>query len=146
MVSLPLIFSDIAGSEILLILVFVLIFFGSKSIPGIAQSLGRTIRQIKDASNDVQNEIKKSAGDVKGDFNLQRMINDTKSDIEQPFREHAQTLDQAMNFEPPKAFVRPVEKLTQNPAVIADQDGVEVASSDVTDNTQPTPENPQPEQ
>ena len=121
MVSLPLIFSDIAGSEILLILVFVLIFFGSKSIPGIAQSLGRTIRQIKDASNDVQNEIKKSAGDIKGDFNLQRMMDETKSDIERPFREHAQTLDQAMNFEPPRAFVRPVEKLSETPAVSADQ-------------------------
>jgi sec-independent protein translocase protein TatA len=142
MVSLPLIFSDIAGSEILLILVFVLIFFGSKSIPGIAQSLGRTIRQIKDASNDVQNEIKKSAGDVKGDFNLQRMINDTKSDIEQPFREHAQTLDQAMNFEPPKAFVRPIEKLTEANTV-ADQGEAEVTSADATEEV--PPQAPQPE-
>lgn len=108
--TLPLIFSDIAGSEILLILFFVLIFFGSKAIPGIAQSLGRTIRQIKDASNDVQNEIRKSAGDVKSDFNLQKMIHETKEDIEKPFRDHAQTLDQAMNFEPPRTLVRSVEQ------------------------------------
>lgn len=108
--TLPLIFSDIAGSEILLILFFILIFFGSKAIPGIAQSLGKTIRQIKDASNDVQNEIRKSAGDVKSDFNLQRMINETKDDIEEPFREHAKTLDQAMQFEPPRTFVRTVEQ------------------------------------
>jgi sec-independent protein translocase protein TatA len=148
MVSLPLIFSDIAGSEILLILVFVLVFFGSKSIPGIAQSLGKTIRQIKDASNDVQNEIKKSAGDMKGDFNLQRMIDDTKSDIEQPFRQHAQTLDQAINFDPPKGFVRPVEKLPDNP-VAADQDGVEESPVDTAEPTteivQPATETPQPE-
>lgn len=110
MVSVPLIFSDIAGSEILLILVFVLIFFGSKSIPGIAQSLGKTIRQIKDASNDVQNEIKKSTGDIRSDFNLQRTIDETKNDIERPFREHARTLDQAMNFEPPAQFVRPAQQ------------------------------------
>ncbi|HLP54272.1 MAG TPA: twin-arginine translocase TatA/TatE family subunit [Fluviicola sp.] len=143
MVSLPLIFSDIAGSEILLILVFVLIFFGSKSIPGIAQSLGRTIRQIKDASNDVQNEIKKSAGDIKGDFNLQRMMDETKSDIERPFREHAQTLDQAMNFEPPRAFVRPVEKLSETPAVPADQENGEPAATETIETVQPTPETPQ---
>ncbi len=143
MVSLPLIFSDIAGSEILLILVFVLIFFGSKSIPGIAQSLGRTIRQIKDASNDVQNEIKKSAGDIKGDFNLQRMMDETKSDIERPFREHAQTLDQAMNFEPPRAFVRPVEKLSETPAVSADQENGEPAATETIETVQPTPETPQ---
>lgn len=144
MVSLPLIFSDIAGSEILLILVFVLVFFGSKSIPGIAQSLGKTIRQIKDASNDVQNEIKKSAGDMKGDFNLQRMIDDTKSDIEQPFRQHAQTLDQAINFDPPKGFVRPVEKLPENP-VVSDQDGVGSVTTEAVETVQQTPETPQPE-
>jgi TatA/E family protein of Tat protein translocase len=118
MVTIPFIFSDIAGSEILLILVFVLIFFGSKSIPGIAQSLGRTIRQIKDASNDMQNEIKKSTGDIRTDFNLQRMMDDTKSDLEKPFREHAKTLDQAMNFEPPTPFVQP---RTELPAAPTDQ-------------------------
>ena len=52
-----LILNDLAGSEILLILVFVLIFFGSKSIPGLAKTMGRTIRQVKDASADIQNEI-----------------------------------------------------------------------------------------
>ncbi len=57
--------SDIAGSEILLILVFILIFFGSKSIPGIARTFGRTIRQIKDASQELQSEIKKSGLDIK---------------------------------------------------------------------------------
>lgn len=116
MVTLPLIFGDIAGSEILLILFFVLIFFGSKSIPGIAQTLGKTIRQIKDASNDVQNEIKKSTGDMRSEFNLQRTIDETKEDIERPFREHARTLDQAMNFEPPIQFIQPsVESTTSAP-------------------------------
>lgn len=132
--TLPLIFSDIAGSEILLILFFVLIFFGSKAIPGIAQSLGRTIRQIKDASNDVQNEIRKSAGDVKSDFNLQRMINETKDDIEKPFREHAQTLDQAMNFEPPQTFVRPP---SQHPVVSAPDQVSTDADTEIEENTVP---------
>lgn len=103
--TLPLFLSDIAGSEILLILLVVLMFFGSKSIPGIARTMGRTIRQIKDASQEVQNEIRQSGGDIRTDFNLQRMMNDTTKDIEQPFREHARTLDQALNFDPPSNFV-----------------------------------------
>ena len=85
MATIPLFLSDIAGSEILLILVFILVFFGSKSIPGIARTMGRTIRQIKDASQEMQNEIIKSGGDLKADFDLQRIVNDTKSDIEKPF-------------------------------------------------------------
>jgi len=48
-----LIFNDIAGSEVLLILVFILIFFGSKSIPTLARTLGKTMRQIKEASSDL---------------------------------------------------------------------------------------------
>ena len=107
MTSVSLIFGDIAASEVLLIMFFVLIFFGSKSIPGIARSLGRAIRQIKDASSEVQSEIKKSTGDIRTDFNLQRMMDDTRSEIEKPFQEHARTLDQAMNFEPPRQFTQP---------------------------------------
>lgn len=79
-----LIFNDIAGTEILLILVFILIFFGSKSIPGIAQSLGRTMRQIKDASQDVQNEIKKSGMDIKKDLNLKGLISETEQTLRRP--------------------------------------------------------------
>jgi sec-independent protein translocase protein TatA len=66
--------SDVAGSEVVLILLFILMFFGSKSIPGIAKTMGRTMRQIKDASQDLQNEIKKSGVDIKNDLNLNRMI------------------------------------------------------------------------
>ncbi|MGY8927311.1 MAG: Sec-independent protein translocase subunit TatA/TatB, partial [Flavobacteriales bacterium] len=60
-----LILNDVAGSEIVLILVFVLIFFGSKSIPTLARTLGRITRQVKDATSDIQSEIKKSSADMK---------------------------------------------------------------------------------
>ena len=56
---LPLFLNDVAGSEIIVIILVVLIFFGSKSIPGIAKTLGKTLYQIKNASAELQNEIKK---------------------------------------------------------------------------------------
>jgi sec-independent protein translocase protein TatA len=91
--------NDIAGSEILLILAFILIFFGSKSIPGIAKTFGRTIRQIKDASQDLQDEIKKSTNGIKGDLNLSNLIKETKEEIEQPFEEYASDLEASVKFE-----------------------------------------------
>lgn len=94
--------NDIAGSEVLLILFFILIFFGSKSIPGLARTLGRTIRQIKDASSELQTEIKKSGMDIKKDLNLQGMIDETAQDIRRPLDQYAADIDQAMKFEPPK--------------------------------------------
>ena len=56
---------DISGGELMLILVVVLMFFGSKGLPGIARTLGRTMRQIRDASAEVQREIQRGAQDVR---------------------------------------------------------------------------------
>ncbi len=50
---------DFSIGKILLILVLVLIFFGPKKIPDIAQSIGKGIREFKKAMNDVSEEIKK---------------------------------------------------------------------------------------
>ncbi len=55
----------ISGGEIFLVLLFVLVFFGADKIPGIARTMGRTIRQVKDATNDIQRDIQKSANQVK---------------------------------------------------------------------------------
>jgi sec-independent protein translocase protein TatA len=95
-----LIFNDIAGSEVLLILVFILIFFGSKSIPTLARTLGKTIRQIKEASSDIQNEIKKSGGDIKKDLNLTGILQDTAEDIKRPLDQMAVDLDNSIKYQP----------------------------------------------
>ena len=76
--------SSIAGSEIILILLFVLIFFGAKSIPGMSRTLGRGLRQIKDASQEVQNEIRKTTSDMKGEMNLKRTLDQAVQDIKKP--------------------------------------------------------------
>lgn len=101
--------NDVSGSEILLVLVFILIFFGSKSIPGLARTLGRTMRQIKDASNEIQSEIKKSGVDMKKDLNLKGLIDDTARDIQRPLDQYASDLDSAVRYEP-------IRKVTAPPA------------------------------
>jgi sec-independent protein translocase protein TatA len=104
--------SDVAGSEVVLILLFILMFFGSKSIPGIAKTMGRTMRQIKDASQDLQNEIKKSGVDIKNDLNLNRMIEETVDDFERPFQEQTREMNASIAFEPPKKFEAPIHPET----------------------------------
>lgn len=122
-----LLLDDIAGSEILLILVFILIFFGSKSIPGIAKTLGKTIRQIKDASEDIQSEIKKSGGDFKKDLNLDQLhitkiIRETKEEIEKPFLTESKKVESSFSFEAPKPFQVPqVSEPEVTPENIEDQ-------------------------
>lgn len=58
---------SLGGGELLLILVFILIFFGSKNIPSLARGLGRGIREMKDAMNGVQTEIQKGIHQVENE-------------------------------------------------------------------------------
>ncbi len=55
--------------ELLLILIVVLMLFGSKEIPDIARFLGRTMAQLKNATNEIKSEIQKGARDNGLDMN-----------------------------------------------------------------------------
>lgn len=109
--------NDVSGSEVLLILVFILIFFGSKSIPGIARTVGRTIRQIQDATSDIQSEIKKSAGDYKKDLNLDGIFRETAEEIQRPLDQMVEELDHSIKYTPPKKNIQSVEPVIENPTI-----------------------------
>jgi sec-independent protein translocase protein TatA len=53
-------FLNIGTGELLVIVLFVLLFFGSKSIPDLARTLGKGMREIKNASDAVKREISDS--------------------------------------------------------------------------------------
>lgn len=128
--------NDISGSEILLILFFVLIFFGSKSIPGIARTAGRTIRQIKDASSELQSEIKKSSAGMKKDMNLDALnldslIRDTAEEVKRPLDQYASDLDNAVQFERPRNSQIPSSPIPNEPSgTVADQTTIEPTSEE----------------
>ncbi len=63
-----LLFFNIGGPEIILILLVIVIFFGSKRIPELARGLGKGMKEFKNATSEIQNEIKKSANDIKKDI------------------------------------------------------------------------------
>ncbi|MHB8904796.1 MAG: Sec-independent protein translocase subunit TatA/TatB [Melioribacteraceae bacterium] len=49
---------NLGAGEILLIVLVILILFGSKKIPELAQGIGKGMREFKKALNDVQEDIK----------------------------------------------------------------------------------------
>jgi len=54
---------DLSIGKILLIVLVIVIFFGPKKIPDIAQSLGKGIKEFKKAMHDVSEEIQKPSGE-----------------------------------------------------------------------------------
>ena len=62
----------IGTPEILVILLFVVIFFGSKKIPELAKGLGKAMREVKDASNEIKKEIRDNTTSIKDDFDLNK--------------------------------------------------------------------------
>lgn len=52
-------FGNLGTGEIILILLIILIFFGAKKIPDLAQGLGKGVREFRKAMRDVQDEIEK---------------------------------------------------------------------------------------
>ena len=51
---------DIGGSELMLIMVVILIFFGANKIPELARGLGKGIREFKDASTEIRKEFEQA--------------------------------------------------------------------------------------
>ena len=58
----------ISGGEIFVILIIAVMLFGADKLPEIARGLGKGMRQIKDATDDIKREIKKGA--EKNDIDL----------------------------------------------------------------------------
>jgi sec-independent protein translocase protein TatA len=63
----------ISAPEIMVVLLIVVMLFGADKLPEIARGLGKGMRQIKDATNDIKREINKSA--EKNDLDLDAVKN-----------------------------------------------------------------------
>jgi sec-independent protein translocase protein TatA len=99
MMNLPLFLNDVSGSEIVVIFLFILIFFGSKSIPGIAKTLGRGLYQIRNATSEIQNEIKKSGVDVGKDLNLKNILIEKQEELVGPMDQIYSEIENTIHYD-----------------------------------------------
>jgi len=59
-----LLFGMPGGAEIIVILLVIIMFFGADKIPEFARMIGKGMREVKNATNDIQREIKESAAPI----------------------------------------------------------------------------------
>lgn len=78
-------FLFISGGEIFFILFIVVMVFGADKLPGIAKGLGKGMRQLRDATDDIKREIQKSAEkqgiDTEFTSDIKKEIDEVKKNV-----------------------------------------------------------------
>lgn len=74
-------FLFISGPEIMVIMLIVVMVFGADKIPEIARGLGKGMRQVKDATNDIKREINDTAKNQGIDTDLSKDIKKTIGEV-----------------------------------------------------------------
>ncbi len=73
-------FLNLGGGEVIIILFVILLLFGGKGIPTIAKTLGKGMREFKDATNGIQRDIMNSTSGIADQVN--EHIQEVKKEIE----------------------------------------------------------------
>ena len=141
MVTMPLLFNDVDGYEVLVIILVVLIFFGPKSIPGIAKTLGKALFSIRNASEEIKSEIRKSGVDIKKDLNIEQILKQPEEELLKPMDQVFSDIGNTMHYEGSKINTviqqQPVGERTTSEASIAEPESTEQS----VENTKLTQEN-----
>lgn len=73
-------FLNLGGGEVVMIVFVILLLFGGKGIPNIARTLGKGMREFKDAASGLQKDIQQSTGGITEQVN--EHIQEIKREIE----------------------------------------------------------------
>ena len=107
-----LLFGMPGGGELFFIVLVVIMLFGSKKIPELARGLGKGMREIKNATDSIQKEIKDGAKDMNisdNPLNIKKQVTDLLKE-ETPSQQNEQKenfVDKTKEEEP-----KPVERNT----------------------------------
>lgn len=87
MSGLPvLLFLDVSGGELLIIMLVVFLVFGPEKMPEIARKAGRLMNQMKKASSDLTREFKKETSVLQDEINVvQSKVKDQVESVNREF-------------------------------------------------------------
>ncbi|MBP8033531.1 MAG: twin-arginine translocase TatA/TatE family subunit [Bacteroidia bacterium] len=78
--SVFILFLNLGGGEVVLILLVILLMFGGKGVPNIARALGKGIREFKDAANGIQKDVMQGTGGISN--TIQEHIQEVKKEVD----------------------------------------------------------------
>jgi sec-independent protein translocase protein TatA len=93
-----LLFFDISGGELMIILLVAFLVFGPSKIPEIARKIGRGMNEIRRASDEIKREINKEARkmetEVDGENSPYKDIKQTADDLKRDLEDVAKPLNE----------------------------------------------------
>ena len=87
---------DINGPEILLIFLIVLLLFGAKRLPGLFKSFGKSIREFKKATTEIEEDIRTAM-----DEEPEKAADNTTNSEQPPKQVEAESVDAPVEEENP---------------------------------------------
>ena len=73
----------ISGAELVFVFFIILLVFGADKVPDIARTLGKGMRQVRNATQDIKDEIQKSAEkQVLDTKQIEKGIKEVKDEVE----------------------------------------------------------------
>ena len=141
MITLPLLFNDVDGYEVLVIILVVLIFFGPKSIPGIAKTLGKALFSIRNASEEIKSEIRKSGVDIKKELNIEQILKQPEEELLKPMDQIFSDIGNTMHYEGSKINTV-IQQQSESEHITSEASSAEPESTEPSiENTKLTQEN-----
>lgn len=90
-------FLNLGSGEIFLIVLVVVLFFGTDKLPEMVRGFARGMREMKNAASEIQREIETSANEIQRDINLKGHINEVSNSA----RKITQEIEKGLEDEKP---------------------------------------------
>ncbi len=130
MLCSALLFLNLGGGEVFIIVLVIIMFFGSDKLPGLAKGISRGLREINDAKDQIQNEIQKSTSGLREELtkhtnDLQNEINKANSDIQS----HANDISKTISEQEVKSETETPELVKETPSEIPQEETPKVENT-----------------
>lgn len=93
MIGSVFLFLNMGGGELFLVILVVILLFGSDKLPEIAKGLGKGIREINNAKAQIQNEIQNHTGSFKEE--LAKHTSEIRSELDKAGQGFKKQIDDA---------------------------------------------------
>jgi sec-independent protein translocase protein TatA len=147
-------FLNLGSGEIFLIVILIVLFFGTDKLPEMVRGFARGMREMRNAAGEIQREIETSVNEVQRDINLKQHIDeiaDSARTMANSVDEEVRTIDAANpDAVPPVTVIYNAQNELPEAEISAAQTTAENTQTDTPPapdlDAPPAPQNDSPEQ